>query len=59
VVTLWTFHLVVNIGMTCGIMPVVGVPLPLLSFGGSATWANLLAAGLLLGIHMRRHKIFF
>lgn len=59
VVTLITFHLVVNIGMTCGIMPVVGVPLPLMSFGGSAAWANLIAIGLLLGIHMRRHKISF
>ena len=45
--------------MTCGIMPVVGVPLPLMSFGGSASWANLIAIGLLLSIHMRRHKIQF
>lgn len=59
VVTLFAFHLTVNIGMTSGIMPVVGVPLPLMSFGGSAAWANLCAVGLLLGIHMRRHKIFF
>lgn len=59
VVTLFAFHLTVNIGMNCGIMPVVGVPLPLLSFGGSATWTNLIAIGLLLGIHMRRHKILF
>ncbi len=59
IVTLLAFHLTVNIGMTCGIMPVVGVPLPLMSFGGSASWANLISIGLLLGIHMRRHKIFF
>jgi rod shape determining protein RodA len=59
VVTLFAFHLTVNIGMNCGILPVVGVPLPLVSFGGSATWANLIAIGLLLGIHMRRHKILF
>jgi rod shape determining protein RodA len=59
VVTLFAFHLTVNIGMTCGMMPVVGVPLPLMSFGGSAAWANLTAIGLLLGIHMRRHKILF
>ena len=59
VVTLIAFHLTVNIGMTCGIMPVVGVPLPLISFGGSAAWMNLIAIGLLLGIHMRRHKIVF
>ena len=59
VVTLITFHLAVNIGMTTGIMPVVGVPLPLMSFGGSAAWANLSAIGLLLGIGMRRHKLLF
>jgi rod shape determining protein RodA len=59
VVTLFAFHLMVNMGMTCGIMPVVGVPLPLMSFGGSSAWANLIAVGLLLGIHMRRHKILF
>ena len=59
VVTLLVFHIVVNIGMTCGIMPVVGVPLPLMSFGGSAAWSNLIAIGLLLSIHMRRHKIQF
>ena len=59
IITLFSFHLLVNIGMTCGIMPVVGVPLPLMSFGGSAAWANLICIGLLLSIHMRRHKIFF
>lgn len=59
VVTLFAFHITVNIGMTCGIMPVVGVPLPLMSFGGSAAWANLCAIGLLLSISMRRHKIQF
>lgn len=59
VVTLFAFHLLVNIGMTCGIMPVVGVPLPLMSFGGSAAWANLIAIGLLLGVRMRRHTLQF
>lgn len=59
ITTLFAFHLTVNIGMTCGIMPVVGVPLPLMSFGGSAAMANMLGIGLLLSIHMRRHKISF
>ncbi|MBC8102962.1 MAG: rod shape-determining protein RodA [Cytophagales bacterium] len=59
ITTLIAFHLTVNIGMTCGIMPVVGVPLPLMSFGGSAAMATLLGIGLLLSIHMRRHKISF
>jgi rod shape determining protein RodA len=59
ITSLIAFHLTVNIGMTCGIMPVVGVPLPLMSFGGSAAMANLIGIGLLLSIHMRRHKISF
>jgi rod shape determining protein RodA len=59
VITLFAFHLVVNMGMTIGIMPVVGVPLPLMSFGGSAAWVNLMAIGLLLSVGMRRHKIQF
>jgi rod shape determining protein RodA len=59
ITSLIAFHLVVNIGMTCGMMPVVGVPLPLMSFGGSAAMANLIGIGLLLSIHMRRHKISF
>ncbi|MBC8137166.1 MAG: rod shape-determining protein RodA [Fibrella sp.] len=59
VVSLLAFHLLVNIGMTTGIMPVVGVPLPLMSFGGSAAWANLAGIGLLFGIGMRKHKLLF
>jgi len=58
-VTLFAFHMAVNIGMTCGIAPVVGVPLPLVSFGGSAAWANLMALGLLIGINIRRYKLQF
>jgi len=43
-----------NIGMTLGIMPVTGVPLPFVSYGGSSMFANMLAVGLLLNVHMRR-----
>lgn len=59
VVSLFAFHVVINIGMTCGVLPVVGIPLPLVSMGGSAAWANLMAIGLLVSIYMRRHKILF
>jgi rod shape determining protein RodA len=55
----FAFHVIVNVGMNCGIMPVVGVPLPLVSFGGSATWANLAAIGLLLGVHRNRRRFHF
>ena len=42
-----------NIGMCLGIMPVTGVPLPFVSYGGSALFASLLAVGLLQNIHLR------
>lgn len=45
-----------NIGMTLGIMPVTGVPLPFVSYGGSSMFANLLAIGLLQNVHMRRYS---
>ena len=59
VVCMFLFHIVVNIGMTLGVMPVTGVPLPLFSYGGSSLLANMMALGLLVGIGMRRHKISF
>jgi rod shape determining protein RodA len=46
----------VNIGMTLGIMPITGIPLPFVSYGGSALLTNSAAVGLLLNIHMRRLK---
>ncbi|GAA3407258.1 rod shape-determining protein RodA [Streptosporangium vulgare] len=47
------FQSFVNIGMTVGIMPITGLPLPFVSYGGTATFANMIAFGLLQAIHMR------
>lgn len=47
-------HLSVNVGMASGILPVVGMPLPLLSYGGSATISAFIALGLLINIRCRR-----
>ncbi len=47
----------INIGMTIGIAPVTGLPLPFVSYGGSALFANMIAIGLLQSIH-RRHRVF-
>jgi rod shape determining protein RodA len=44
----------VNIGMTIGIMPITGIPLPFISYGGSALIADFIGIGLLLNVHMRR-----
>jgi rod shape determining protein RodA len=51
----FAFQAFENIGMTVGIMPVTGVPLPFVSYGGSSMFANLLAIGLLQNVHMRRY----
>lgn len=53
------FCIVVNIGMTAGIFPIVGIPLPLMSYGGSATIMTLAALGLLLNIKRRRLALFY
>ncbi len=55
IVCWWTFQAFENIGMTLGIMPVTGVPLPFVSYGGSSMFANLMALGLLQNVHMRRY----
>jgi rod shape determining protein RodA len=57
VVAMIGFQVFVNIGMTVGIMPITGIPLPLMSYGGSHTLSTLLAIGLLLGIHRRRSAV--
>ncbi len=59
VVCMFAFHIFVNIGMTSGIMPVTGIPLPLFSYGGSNMIMNLAALGLLLNVYNRRKKILF
>ena len=48
------FQIFENVGMTMGIMPIVGIPLPFMSYGGSAAIASFAAVGLVLNVHMRR-----
>jgi len=50
----FAFQIIVNIGMTIGIMPITGIPLPFISYGGSSLIMSLAAIGLLSNIHMRR-----
>ena len=49
-------HVLINIGMTTGLMPVVGVPLPFFSYGGSSMLSMMFGIGLLLNIRMRRFE---
>ncbi|HEX2698679.1 MAG TPA: rod shape-determining protein RodA [Acidimicrobiales bacterium] len=54
VLAMLVFQVFENVGMTMGIMPITGIPLPFMSYGGSATIASFAAVGLVLNVHMRR-----
>ncbi|MEM5947737.1 rod shape-determining protein RodA [Spirochaetia bacterium 38H-sp] len=57
IATIFMFHFLVNVGMTMGIMPITGIPLLLLSYGGSSTWMSLLAISIVLNISKNRYSI--
>ncbi|GAB6151431.1 rod shape-determining protein RodA [Desulfosporosinus burensis] len=59
IITMISFHILVNAGMNSGIMPVTGIPLPFISYGGSAMWANMISIGLLLNINLRSRRLLF
>ena len=54
VATLLLFHLLVNVGMDVGYMPVTGIPLPLMSYGGSSTFSIFMMLGLVVNVRLRR-----
>ena len=56
VASMFLFHIFENIGMTIGIMPVTGIPLPFMSYGGSNMLANLAAVGLVLNVVKRQQR---
>jgi rod shape determining protein RodA len=56
IASMFAIQIFVNVGMVIGIMPITGIPLPFLSYGGSAMLVNCIAIGLLLNVHMRRFK---
>lgn len=59
VISMIAFHVLENIGMTMGLMPITGIPLPLFSYGGSSMLATMMALGLVLNVNIRRQKIRF
>lgn len=56
IVAMLFFHILVNIGMTIGIMPITGIPLPFMSYGGSAILTNFAAVGVLLNIYGQKDR---
>ena len=59
VAAMFTFHVVENVGMCLGLMPVTGIPLPFFSYGGSSMLTNLIAIGLVLNVKHRSKSINF
>jgi len=59
IASLWIFQYFQNIGMTISVMPVTGVTLPFVSYGGSSIMSNFIALGLILNIGMRKKKLMF
>jgi len=56
---MFCIYFFVNIGMTLGIMPVVGIPLPFMSYGGTALLSNYISIGVLINIRTRRFSLFY
>ncbi len=56
VLAMFTFQVFENVGMTMGIMPVTGIPLPLVSYGGTSVIVTFASLGLVMNVHMRRFR---
>lgn len=54
---MWIFQILENIGMTCGLMPITGIPLPFVSYGSSFMLVNFMALGLILSVWAHRNPI--
>ena len=56
---MFSFYFFINVGMTIGLMPVVGAPLPLMSYGGTALLSNFLALSIIANVRMRRFALYY
>lgn len=56
VTAMYIFHFVVNVGMTIGMMPITGLPLLLLSFGGSSVWTGMIGLGVVMSVYQHRYQ---
>ncbi len=58
-VALFTFHTFQNIGMVTGLIPITGIPLLLMSYGGSSVMASMLGMGLVLNVSLKKRDFMF
>lgn len=56
IVSMFFFHFIINVGMAIGVMPITGIPLFFLSYGGSSLWTGMMGVGLLMSIYSHRYK---
>ena len=54
ILAMFFFHFLVNIGMAMGIMPITGIPLLFLSYGGSSLWMSMMAIAIVMSINLRQ-----
>lgn len=59
IISMYLFHILENAGMTMGLMPVTGIPLPFVSYGGSSMMTNFLGIALLQNIYVHRQRLIF
>lgn len=57
--TMFAFHIFINVGMTMGLVPITGIPLPFVSYGGSSMLTNMVAVGIILGVSIRKTGLKF
>lgn len=59
IISMFFFHVVENIGMTMGVMPITGIPLPFISYGGTSMVTSIVAIGIVLNVNIRKKKLQF
>ena len=57
ILAMFFFHFIVNVGMVMGIMPITGIPLLFLSYGGSSLWTAMICTGLVMSINSHKFEL--